>query len=85
MPAIASYRHRLRPTEPETPAPESEVETLVAVGLNDCQEPLPASDHEHAWRRRPPEQQPLAAENRFVWYCTGCNALQTLEYWQKPR
>jgi hypothetical protein len=84
MPAIASYRHRLRPTEPEAPGTEPGVEAFVAVGLNDSQETLSENEHEHAWRRRPPEQQPLAGENRFVWYCTGCNALQTLEYWQKP-
>jgi hypothetical protein len=72
MPAIASYRQRLKPS-PETHAENS----FVAFGLNDDQ-------HVHDWKCKPSEQQPLAAENKFIWHCSGCNEMKTLDSWLKP-
>lgn len=72
MPQTASYRHRLGHNQ------DTIEHSFTAYSLDT--EP----DHQHVWKRRPLEQQPLAAENRFIWYCTSCTALKTLDSGIKP-
>lgn len=73
MSSIASYRHRLNQAEPKKPDQE-----FVAFGLS--QEPV----HQHQWKRKPLDQQSMAAENRFIWTCYGCNAIKTLGFGEEP-
>ena len=93
MSTLASYRHRLNPSQAPVPADPEPVKTakpertLMAIGLTDQQEPVihpGACAHQHHWRRLPADQQSMAASNRFIWGCTGCNALKTLDSSMEP-